>query len=61
MNVLFQEYLDSIYYEGYAEALAEENPTAFQFEYNQFKNLYSINDEPRSRDQVTVPTTDEDH
>lgn len=33
---LFSEYLSSIYFEGYAELLESENPTAFNFEFTQF-------------------------
>lgn len=37
---LFNEYLDSIYFEGYAEQLAKENPESYKEQFNQFKNMY---------------------
>lgn len=40
----FKTLLDEIYYPGYAETLAEENPEAYKLEYNNFINLY---DEPQ--------------
>lgn len=40
MYEVFIEQLDAIYWLGYAETLAESNPEAFNFELNQFFNLY---------------------
>lgn len=37
---LFNEYLDSIFETGYAEQLAKENPTSYNFQFEQFKNYY---------------------
>lgn len=34
--ILFDDYLSSMYYPGYADQLANENPDAFQFELAQF-------------------------
>jgi hypothetical protein len=36
----FIELTNQIFWEGYAEALAKENPQAFQFEFNDFLNTY---------------------
>jgi hypothetical protein len=33
---LFEDYLDALYFEGYANQLAEENPQAYEFELIQF-------------------------
>lgn len=41
MYELFIELTDQIFWEGYAENLANENPQAFNFEFNQFLNTYS--------------------
>ena len=38
----FIEFLNQIYWEGYAEQLAKENPVAFQMEYNEFFNAYNL-------------------
>ena len=38
----FVDYLDSLYWEGYAENLANENPEAFTFELNQFQDNYNF-------------------
>lgn len=40
MYEVFIEQLDAIYWQGYAEQLAETNPTAFTFELNQFFTNY---------------------
>lgn len=40
MYEVFIEQLDAIYWQGYAEALAESNPQAFSFELIQFLNIY---------------------
>lgn len=37
----FIESLDSIFYEGYARFLVEENPEAYLFQFNEFLNLYT--------------------
>lgn len=42
MEQAFFEFLDSIYYEGYAETLANDNPEAFNFELNQFLDNYNF-------------------
>ena len=36
----FIEFTDQIFWEGYAEQLAKENPEAFRFEFNDFVNAY---------------------
>jgi hypothetical protein len=41
MIELFIEYMDSIYYQGYAQQLASENPQSFNFELTEFLNLYN--------------------
>lgn len=33
---MFEDYLNSLYYEGYADQLANENLESFEFELNQF-------------------------
>ena len=38
----FTEFLNQIYWEGYAEQLAKENPAGFQMEYNGFFNAYNL-------------------
>lgn len=40
MYELFIEYMDSIFYEGYAKQLASEDSAKFNFELDQFLNLY---------------------
>ena len=40
MYELFVALIDQLFYEGYAEQLAKENPQAFQFEFNEFLNNY---------------------
>lgn len=40
MYELFVELNDQLFYEGYAEQLAKENPALFQFEFNEFLNTY---------------------
>jgi hypothetical protein len=42
MYEAFIEFLTQIYWEGYAEQLANENPEAFQREYNEFFNAYNL-------------------
>ena len=41
MYELFIELLNQIFWEGYAEQLAQDNPEEFQFEYNEFLNTYN--------------------
>lgn len=41
MIEIFIELLDQLFWEGYAEQLAKENPQAFNMEYNDFLNTYS--------------------
>ena len=36
----FQQMMDEIYWSGYAEKLAAENPTAYQTEYFYFLAMY---------------------
>ncbi|WP_295769199.1 hypothetical protein [uncultured Mucilaginibacter sp.] len=36
----FKELTDQIFWEGYAESLAKENPARFQMELNEFLNAY---------------------
>lgn len=38
--ILFHEYLDSIFYTGYADELASENPESYKTQFEQFKNMY---------------------
>lgn len=38
---LFTEYLDSIYFEGYADQLAKENPESYKQQFEQFKTMYA--------------------
>jgi uncharacterized short protein YbdD (DUF466 family) len=40
MYEAFIEFLNQIYWEGYAEQLAKENPEAFQMEYTEFFTNY---------------------
>ena len=39
---LFIEITDSIFYTGYTEQMASENPEWFSFEYNQFVENYGL-------------------
>lgn len=41
MYELFIELLNQIFWEGYAEQLAQTNPAAFQMEYAEFLNSYN--------------------
>ena len=45
MYELFIELTDQLFYEGYAEQLAKENPALFQFEFNEFLNTYSYEED----------------
>ena len=40
MYEIFLELMDQIFWAGYTEQLAEENPTAFNFEFDNFLNSY---------------------
>ncbi|WP_262496827.1 hypothetical protein [Pedobacter jeongneungensis] len=40
MYAAFAELLDQLYWEGYAQNLQEENPGAFNLQYDQFLNEY---------------------
>ncbi len=42
----FRELLSEIYWPGYAENLARENPTAYQREYYYFISLYDYEPKP---------------
>ena len=41
MLELFIELTDQVFWEGYAEQLAAENPVVFQWELNEFINDYN--------------------
>lgn len=41
MYELFVELTDQLFYEGYAEQLAQTDPQALQTEFNDFLNAYS--------------------
>lgn len=41
MIEVFIELLDQIFWEGYAEQLARENPKAFDIEFTDFLNYYT--------------------
>lgn len=49
MIELFIELTDQIFWEGYAEQLAGENPAVFQQELNEFMNSYNSNNQQPSR------------
>lgn len=38
----FIEFLDNMYWEGYAEAFENDNPTAFYSQFREFKNNHSL-------------------
>ena len=42
MYELFIELMNQIFWEGYAEQMAKENPADFQFQYNEFLTAYNI-------------------
>jgi hypothetical protein len=44
MYELFIELTNQIFWEGYAEQMAKENPAEFQFEFNEFFNAYQNED-----------------
>ena len=37
----FVEFLDGLYFEGYAERLKDEDPELFYFEWEQYQGLFS--------------------
>lgn len=41
MYELFIEMLDQLFWDGYAEQLAKDNPAVFQMELAEFMNLYN--------------------
>jgi hypothetical protein len=42
MYELFIELTNQIFWDGYAEQLAKENPAVFQFELSEFSNAYYL-------------------
>lgn len=42
MYELFIELTDQIFWEGYAEQMAIENPEVFQFDFNEFLNAFNL-------------------
>ena len=38
---LFAEYLDSIFFAGYADQLATEEPESYKLQFEHFKNMYA--------------------
>ena len=40
MYELFIEFMNQLFWEGYAESLAQDNPALFQYEFNEFLNDY---------------------
>jgi hypothetical protein len=40
MLEIFIELTDQIFWKGYAQQLATDNPAVFQFEFNEFLNTY---------------------
>ena len=38
----FKEYLDGMYWEGYAEDMENDNPTLFYSQYRDFRTNYSL-------------------
>jgi hypothetical protein len=42
MLELFIELTNQIFWEGYAQQLATENPAVFQLEFNEFLNTYQL-------------------
>ena len=43
MNLIeiFHEYLDQLYWDGYADYLLQNDEKTYQFEYDQFSRIYS--------------------
>lgn len=44
---IFIELTNQIYWEGYAEQLAKDNPAVFRRELREFENLYNSTDDVR--------------
>jgi hypothetical protein len=42
MYELFIELMNQIFWEGYAEQLAQDNPAEFRFEFDEFLNAYTL-------------------
>lgn len=42
MYEIFIELMNQIFWEGYAEQLAQDNPAVFQFEFDEFLNAYTL-------------------
>lgn len=42
MEEVFAEYLDQLFYQGYAEKFKDDNPNAYESQLSEFMNLYSI-------------------
>jgi hypothetical protein len=42
MLELFIELTNQLYWEDYAQQLANDNPAGFQFEFNEFVNSYNL-------------------
>jgi len=42
MYELFIELTNQIFWDGYAEQLAKDNPEEFQFQFNEFLNAYNL-------------------
>ena len=53
---IFVEHLESLYWEGFAQQLAAENPEAYTFEYQQFCNNYKFQSHESERH---LPKSDE--
>jgi len=42
MIEIFIELTNQIFWDGYAQQLAQENPEGFQYEFNEFLNSYNL-------------------
>lgn len=42
MYEIFIELMNQIFWEGYAEQMAHDNPAEFLFEFNEFLNAYTF-------------------
>ena len=42
MYELFIELMNQIFWEGYEEQLAQDNPAEFRFEFNELLNAYTL-------------------
>lgn len=42
MYELFIELTNQIFWDGYAEQMAKDNPAEFQFQFNEFLNAYNL-------------------